>query len=154
MVAATSCRIHVAVEGLLQLAQAALPGVVVVDGPRSGANIPDEMVLIGWDPQRQNHVDEIRQDQDENLCDRHTAIGSIACYIAVRRGDGDMSATRGRGVELLQLLEAAVRAEPTPLGGVVDFAAVDDDIRLTQFQTGNDGSSVGLAFGVHYTAYI
>lgn len=148
----TSFRGADALDGLVTLVRGAVPDVLVIDGPRTRQEIPDEMVLVGWDPFSQNHVVARRDEPD--LDGRMREDGEIACYIAIRRGDADMAATRARGKEVLAAIEAALRADQDDLGGSVDYAGVGGDMALTQHQTADDGASIGLPFTVVYEAWI
>lgn len=136
----------------MTLVAAALPGVKVVDGPPISKPSMKELVFVGYDPPSAASV--IAQRIDEDLCGRMTETGEIACYIAVGRGDGNMSLTRARGVEILTAIEEAVRADKTGLSGGVDHAYVGPNMALEQYQTGQDAASIGLAFTVGYEAYI
>lgn len=150
----SSVRWHHAVAGLVALVTDTVPdGVTVLDGPRRREEVGLELVTIGWDRDENTHLSEQRVNQEYNLSGRATAEGDIACRISIIRGDGDMAATRDRAVEVLELIEHAIRADWTRLAGAVDDAEIGASITAAQAQT-NDGASVALSFTVSYTAYI
>lgn len=146
-----SFRGHAAIVGLVAVATDALTGVTVIDGPAKGKPSEKELLLIGWDDQQQNHV--IAQRVEADALGGAIEQGDIACFIATRKGNADMASTRARGAEILAELETAVRANPT-LNGSVAESSVGPAMALTQYQTTQDGASIGLSFSVSYEAYV
>lgn len=148
---AVSWRAHEVINALVEVAEGALSDVRVFNGPPRRTPSGKTLLLVGWDAASPYHAASRRGESD--ITGRNVETGEIACYLATASGDGDLSAARGRAADILADLEAAIRANHT-LNGSCDHAEIGDSVGLQQFQTGDDGASVGVAFSVAYEAYI
>lgn len=148
----SSWRGHAVIKGLVELATEALPDDVrVIDGPAPNKVSEKELLLIGWAPFIDRHA--VARREEEDVCGRMTEEGEIACYIAIRHGNNAVGPVRERAAEILTLLEQAIRADRTGLGGAADEVSIGNST-LTQHKPPNEGGQVGLSFAVEYRAYI
>lgn len=137
--------------GLVQLAEATLTDVRVIDGPAPNKPSEKQILLVGWAPFIDRHM--VARRRDEDIVGRMVEEGEIACYIAVGHGDTTIEPMRERAVEILTELEDAIRAAVAKDLGA-DEVSVGPNSTMTQHQDRNEGASVGLAFTVTYVAYI
>lgn len=140
-----SSSIPAALAQLVSIVDAATADTVTVhDGEPVTAETPD-WVAIGYDPSSETAVDFDRE---------WGAIGqqrieedySILCSLRSGSGDEGITARRAAAFALLDVVSAAVAADPT-LGGAVRVAAVYGSGSLSQAETGT-GAAAGIRFRV------
>jgi hypothetical protein len=147
-----STAIPAAITALISTIQAAsgLTGVTVHDGKPETAETPD-WIAVGYDPQAETAVD---FDREWAALGQQRMEEEFAIYCTLRSGSGDevMSTRRARAFALLDIVSAAVAANPT-LSGAVRVAAVHGQGSLLQAETGS-GAAAGLRFRVDCQARI
>lgn len=119
--------------------------VVVYDGQPTRKDDPD-VLIIGWSPS--GPAVEISQDVADMGGGRSERL-SISGVASAMRGETDEASVRfvrARVVELLDLLVAAIEADPS-LGGVVSEAAFGFVGALDQRQTTN-GPAASIGFTI------
>jgi hypothetical protein len=152
-------RIPAAIDALVTRWTAALPGVLVLDGPTTAdLTKQQDLVYVGWQPNAENGIAaEMQQDfahiggytRDERF--------DILCFAESWTGDFDIKARRTRAFELFAACELDLRASganPSApnLGGAVLFCGITQG-QLLQQQT-DKGAQVGVAFRVTCEARI
>lgn len=150
----TSIRGAAVIDGLVTLASDLFEGegVRVVDGPAPQKVSGKKLLMIGWDPNSPIHV--IARREESSLDADPTEVGEVACYIAWADGGKDMKVARDGAVDILTRLDVAIREDQAGLGGACDLAELGPDAGIWQYQTGEDGATVGIPFSVRYEAYL
>jgi hypothetical protein len=148
---ATTTQVAVVLDALVAAARVGMPDEVeVVDGPPLKINDPD-VVILGWSPTAPSvDIDQEFSDVGGGRSERLV----IACVASALRGEGDEISTsevRSRCVELLDLLEAVLDADPT-LGDVVQRAELGTAGALDQANTAK-GLSASIEFTVLAETY-
>lgn len=104
---------------LIQLGQAALPGVTVFDGAPDTDNEPGEFLSIGFSRDEEDaSVDGDTADEGNHVTSEAYAVH---CILSVATGDleaGAVAARRARCAELFGAFAGALRADPA-LGGAL-----------------------------------
>lgn len=137
-----------ALSALVAIAEQALPGVLVGDGPWLQRPSDPDIVAIGLeDPDTARAV---QFTEAFAGLDSTQESYDVMCLASSWTGDTDMAARRARTDEMLEILRAALRADPT-MGGVVMRARLAT-LSLDQFQASN-GCEVISLFTVHIDAY-
>ncbi|QIJ62550.1 hypothetical protein [Streptomyces sp. JB150] len=152
-------RIPAAIEALVTRWTAALPGVLVLDGPTTGdLTKVQDLVFVGWQPNTENGL-AVEMQQDFAHIGGHTRDErfDVLCYLEAWTGDFDINARRARAFELFAACENDLRASggnPSApnLGGAVLFSGITQGSLLQQ-QT-DRGATVGIAFRVTCQARI
>lgn len=142
---------HDAITALVEVTREALPESQVLDGPAAEELENDTIVIGVGDPA----VMTTRTDPD--FGGRCTETGEIVCVISCWDGETDVAAKRKRVIDLLGVLEAALRDNPRMVTPSYPDGAVDDSIlggvgELVQRQQA--GALVALGFSVRYEAHI
>jgi hypothetical protein len=149
----TSTQVAVVLDALVDAARVGIPAeqlVTVEDGQPSRINDPDVLV-IGWSPNAPSA--EFDQEPSDEGGGRSEDM-VIACLASALRGESDeigAREVRARCVELLDLLEAVLDADPT-LGGVVQRAELGMRGALDQART-KKGLSASTEFTVLAETY-
>lgn len=118
--------------------------VTVHDGEPISAETPD-WIAIGYDPSSETAV-EFDRDWGALGQQRIEEDYSILCSLRSGSGDEGITARRTAAFALLDIVSAAVAADPT-LGGAVRVAAVYGQGSLSQAETGS-GAAAGIRFRV------
>lgn len=106
-----------AIDGLLAVFAAALPGVQVVDGPPT-ADIRGDVLGVGLSPQEPSDVESTSTDAGLRGAREQFAI---VCVARSWSGNNALKAQRDRTYRMVDAAEAALVANPT-LGGAVSRA--------------------------------
>lgn len=126
--------------------------VPVYDGLPITAEVDRQFVLVGDDGDANSDEPAATTTQTRetrNIVGAYTEAGDVTCAVICQTGDDDLPGLRATSRNLMALLEAAVRTDPT-LGGAVVRAQVTD---VTLWQVRNaKGSAVRRVFTVHYDA--
>lgn len=118
--------------------------VTVHDGKPVTAETPD-WIAIGYDPSSEEAV-EFERSWAQLGQQRQEEDYSILCTLRSGSGDQALAARRLAAFALLDIVSAAVAADPT-LGGAVRVAAVFGAGSLNQAETGT-GAAAGIKFRV------
>lgn len=140
-----STAIPAAIARLVSIVDAATPNTVTVhDGEPVTAETPD-WIAIGYDPSSETAV-EFNREWGAIGQRRMEEDFTILCSLRSGSGDEQISTRREAAFDLLDVVSAAVAADPT-LGGAVRVAAVFGNGSLAQAGTGS-GAAAGIRFGV------
>jgi hypothetical protein len=107
-----------AIDGLLAVFAAALPGVQVVDGPPT-ADIRGDVLGVGLAPQEPSDVESTNTDADLGAGSREQFV--VVCVARSWSGNNALKAQRDRTFRMVDAAEAALAANPS-LGGAVSRA--------------------------------
>lgn len=144
-------RVPAVLDALVSIWSAA-PGLgdIVQDGPIPLQGAGTEVLTVGYDGGQEGiSVDGALE--FASLCpEPQREAFTVVCLIAVLNGSGDVRAARVRAYELLSAASAAVTADIT-LGGVVIEAGVTSQ-SLRQLQADN-GALVKLGFSIACDAF-
>lgn len=140
-----STSIPAAIARLVTIVDAATDDTVTVhDGEPETAETPD-WIAIGYDPGSELAV-EFQREWGSLGQQRMEEDYSILCSLRSGSGDEDITARRVSAFALLDIVSAAVAADPT-LGGAVRVAAVFGPGSLAQAGT-KSGAAAGIRFRV------
>lgn len=132
-------------DALVAALKVALPGVEVVDGQPTSAELNDpDVLLVGFSPSRT--AVEVEQTRSDLGGTRRAETLSIACLASSWRGETDMSAVRAKAVEIVDAVRAALAANRS-LDGAVRRAELGFGMSLDQAQTA-DGATSALDFTI------
>ena len=140
---------------LVQLAETALPGVQVYDGPNDEDNLPDEYCAIGYSrDEEDSSVDGGASDDGNNSASESY---SVHCIISVASGDtgpGSVAARRARCATLFGQLVTALRADPALAGTLTAGARADvGDFGWIYGPSAGGGTYAEVEFDINVSAY-
>jgi hypothetical protein len=140
---------------LVSLAEAALPGVQVYDGPNDEDNLPAEYIAIGYSRDEEDSSVDGGASDDGN---RTASEGySVHCIISTASGDTGGTAVRDRRARTAALFGqfvSAVRADPTLGGTLVAGARADiGDFAWIYGPSAAGGTYAEVEFDVNVVAY-
>jgi hypothetical protein len=127
---------------------AALPGVVVANGPVVVSGADAAAVSVGWQDDQPGVQGQYTSDTAVALPDRETY--TVNCTLQVRDGDGDPAAAETRAFDLLDAARAAFAADQT-FADLVMRAHVGE--WTAESWQDNTGANVRVLFGVDVDAY-
>lgn len=133
---------------------AALTGVNVVDGPQVTSDAADDWLFVGYNGDTPDEYNEGATGQQSLMAFAKVKgdDGQVICAVVSRSpGSTDITATRARANGFLAAAEAAVRADMS-LGGLVMQSYVTD-YRYSPVQT-QQGAKVRIVFTVTYKAQL
>jgi hypothetical protein len=139
---------------LVALVTAAVTPTKVYGGPKPINDTPTEYVTVGFDPANPD-TDGVTTDQDISTMgnDWVEETGDVTCAVTVWTGGTDTAPLIQRADDLLDLIDAALKADPH-LGGVLvpasNKARVLGKGALRQASTANGAVAV-QTFTIHYT---
>ena len=146
MEADTTTRVPATVDALVERLTIAFGSeALVLDGPRAAQDLPPDVVVIG----QPNTVGEAFNNdvtRTDGLGHRYVETFEIYCVVSSTCGDTDMKARRDRCLEMLAVVENALK-EDRGIGGACDVAGLGPNMRWAQAQT-KDGAVCDLAFSV------
>lgn len=124
--------------------------VTVLDGPTTGQDVPDDVLMIGVG--NEEDADPYRTTRDGfDLGGRSKESGVIRCQAATWSGDTDLAVLRARVVAWMEALEAAFRTDQQ-LNRTCDLIRMGS-ARWYHLQR-QAGSGVGVHFDVTYEAWL
>jgi len=147
----TATAADIAWDALLELAREALPAVQVLDGPRAGEELSDDVLMVGYSD-GQTPALMVDANIHRDMGARRREEGDIVCVLSCWSGDRDLAGRRRRLRELYGALDQALRDKPG-IGGRVDGGWIGEEAAWTPRQT-KDGSTMDASFTVHYVAEI
>jgi hypothetical protein len=111
------------IDALITAVEAALPGVQVIDGPRTEEDLHDQVIFIGWSQARPSTA--ISEIDATFHAQGITEDFQIPCQARDYSGDGDMAACRNGVFTLLDAVEsAALTLAPAGVNCLVHVTAV------------------------------
>ena len=140
-------RVPATVDALFTRLEAAFTGdgVLVLDGPVTGSDIPDDVLVIGHPGgdgvSVSNDVTRV-----QGLGHRYAETFEIRCCFSSRTGSTNMKARRDRCYWALGIVEDALKQD-RGLGGVVDLAGLGPSMQWGQEQH-PDGATCDVVFSV------
>lgn len=145
---------------LVALVTTAVAPTTVYGGPKPTSDTPAEYVTVGFDPNNPD-TDGVVTDQDVSPMgnDWVDERGDVTCGITVWSGDSDATALVQRADDLLDLIDAALKANPR-LGGVLVNGSSDGSKArvlgrgsLRQVSLSNGAAAV-QTFQIHYSSLL
>jgi hypothetical protein len=146
------------VPALVTLATTALAPTVVYHGPKPSSAAPTEYLCVAFNPEGGNGV--VTAQVASALGNRWVdESGDVICSLTAWSGGSDTDALLARVDDLLDLLDAALKANPT-LGGVLVGGADDGSyarvLGAGAYESTGDtqGVAARLTFTIHYSSLL
>jgi len=138
---------------LIEVWTAALTDLDVVDGPQVDSDPVNDRLFVGFNGDTPDEYNEGAVGVQSLMAFAKVKgdDGQVTCAVVSRSGDSDITATRARANGFLAAAEAALRADMS-LGGLVMQAYVTD-YRYSPVQT-QQGAKVRVVFTVTYKGQI
>lgn len=141
-----------AIDKLVALFGAALPGVKVFDGPQVGSDWPNDWAMVGGDGSVDEEEDAGRTVQTWNGLGAKTRQEqlTITCAVGSSTGNAEtsMKVSRDAALALLAAIETALRADP----GLGNFTTGDGAAEMSEaslkYVTNTQGLAAVLVFTI------
>ena len=145
----STTRVPDAVDALLAAFTAALPGVQVLDGPRTEALLDNDVAIVGISASEDVPTVEVALTQT-GLGPRQNEEFYVSCELSTWHGAPDMRTPRVRCGEMLAAIDTQLRADRR-LGGVVLLATLGPTLSWEQ-RSSDDGAGCAVQFTVRCQA--